>query len=228
MTETWRVIDESGVEHEATVEVHDDYDRSDLAVTMCGRRGIYHGATPIRSAIAHQSWSLDIAVAEILAPGQSSRDESIAAALATGHDDSVRLAQTNAALRTVARDGGVFGVDDGLAVVSLRSLDEARAEAASLKASRAAPAWGPLPTAAEVEAHVARSAPARPRSGAPWAFRCVDTSGDGVAIVYLRTEGCAILWRESFGGVWRPMIGVHRAARWRPVDADGVPVERAR
>jgi hypothetical protein len=45
MTETWRVIDESGVEHEATVEVHDDYDRSDLAVTMCGRRGIYHGAT---------------------------------------------------------------------------------------------------------------------------------------------------------------------------------------
>ena len=94
--------------------------------------------------------------------------------------------------------------------------------------TRAAPAWGPLPTAAEVEAHVARYAPARASGGAPWAFRCVDTSGDGVAIVYLRTEGCAILWRESFGGVWRPMIGVHRAARWRPVDADGVPVERAR
>lgn len=75
MTETWRVIDEDGAEHTATVEVHDDYDRSDLAVTMCGRRGIYHGATPIRSAIAHQSWSLDIAVAEILAPGQSSRAE---------------------------------------------------------------------------------------------------------------------------------------------------------
>jgi hypothetical protein len=91
-----------------------------------------------------------------------------------------------------------------------------------------APPWGTLPTAAEVEAHVARSAPARPRSGAPWARRYADSSGDGVAIVYLRTEGCAILWRESFGGVWRPMLAIHRASQWRPVDDDGVAVERAR
>ena len=89
-----------------------------------------------------------------------------------------------------------------------------------------APAWGPLPTAAEVTAHVARCAPARASDGAPWARRCADTSGDGVAIVYLRTEGCAILWREAFGGVWRPMLARHRASRWRPVDADGVAVER--
>lgn len=89
-------------------------------------------------------------------------------------------------------------------------------------------AWGPLPTAAEVTAHVARYAPARASDGAPWAFRCVDTPGDGVAIVYLRTEGCAILWREPFGGVWRPMLAIHRASKWRPVDADGAPVERVR
>lgn len=89
-----------------------------------------------------------------------------------------------------------------------------------------APAWGTLPSAAEVTAHVARSAPARASDGAPWAHRCADTSGDGVAIVYLRTEVCAILWREAFGGVWRPMLARHRASQWRPVDADGVAVER--
>ena len=228
MSKTWRVIDADGAEHEATVEVHDDYDRSDLAVTMRGRRGIYHGATPIRSAIAHQSWSLDIAVAEILAPGQPSRDESIAAALATGHDDSVRLAQTNAALRTVARDGGVFGVDDGLAVVSLRSLDEARAEVASLKASRATPAWGPLPTATEVDAHVAHIAPARPRRGAPWVRKHGDSSGDGVSIVYLAVIYDRVQWRTPTGGEWHALNEHDRRAQWRPVDGDGMPVERAR
>ena len=87
-------------------------------------------------------------------------------------------------------------------------------------------AWGPLPSAVEVEAHVTHSAPARASDGAPWAHRCADTSGDGVAIVYLRTEGCAILWREAFGGVWRPMLARHRTSQWRPVDADGVAVER--
>ena len=87
-------------------------------------------------------------------------------------------------------------------------------------------AWGPLPSAAEVEAHVTRSAPARASDGAPWAHRCADSSGDGVAIVDLRTEGCAILGREAFGGVWRPMLARHRTSQWRPVDADGVAVER--
>ena len=166
MTETWRVIDEDGAEHTATVDVRDGDDAAALTVAIGrGARDTYHRATEIRAAIAHRAWAADIALAEILAPGQP---------------------------------------------------------------SRTTPARGPLPTAAEVEAHVARYAPARASGGAPWAFRCVDTSGDGVAIVYLRTEGCAILWRESFGGVWRPMLAIHRASQWRPVDADGVPVERAR
>ena len=89
------------------------------------------------------------------------------------------------------------------------------------------PAWGPLPTAAEVEAHVARCAPARRNSGAPWARKHGDSSGEGVSIVYLAVIGDRVQFRAPTGGVWYT-VNVHdRAAAWRPVDADGVPVERA-
>lgn len=166
MSETWRVIDESGAEHMAMVDARDGDDAAALSVAI-GRcaRDTYHRATPIRSAIAHRAWAVDIAVAEILAPGQS---------------------------------------------------------------SRTTPAWGPLPTAAEVEAHVARYAPARRNSGAPWARKHGDSSGEGVSIVYLAVISDRVQFRTPTGGVWYT-VNVHdRAAAWRPVDADGVPVERAR
>ena len=91
-----------------------------------------------------------------------------------------------------------------------------------------APAWGPLPTAAEVEAHVARCAPARRNSGAPWARKHGDSSGEGVSIVYLAVIGDRVQFRAPTGGVWYAMTDRDRAAQWRPVDADGVAVERAR
>ena len=89
-----------------------------------------------------------------------------------------------------------------------------------------APAWGTLPSAAEVTAHVARCAPAWASDGAPWAYRCVDTSGDYVAIVYLRTQGDVVMQREPGGGVWYLLRAWHRDSTWRPVDADGVAVDR--
>jgi len=89
-----------------------------------------------------------------------------------------------------------------------------------------APAWGPLPTADEVTAHVARRAPARGSDGAPWAFRCVDSSGDYVAIVYLRAQGDVVMQREPGRIVWFLPRAWHRDAQWRPVDGEGMPVGR--
>lgn len=96
-----------------------------------------------------------------------------------------------------------------------------------------APAWGPLPTAAEVTAHVARCAPARASDGAPWARRCADTSGAVVSIVYLSARCGAVaaltggvMIRQPRSGVWYPLDHHDRAAQWRPVDGDGMPVER--
>ena len=100
--------------------------------------------------------------------------------------------------------------------------------AAALPAAKpVAPPWGPLPTAAEVEAHVARCAPARRNSGAPWARKHGDSSGEGVSIVYLAVIGDRVQFRAPTGGVWYAMTDRDRAAQWRPVDADGVAVERA-
>lgn len=88
-------------------------------------------------------------------------------------------------------------------------------------------AWGPLPSVAEVEAHVARSAPARASDGAPWARKHSDSSGEGVSIVYLLcSESGLVWWRAPTGGVAFTCNNHDRAAQWRPVDADGVAVER--
>jgi len=95
-------------------------------------------------------------------------------------------------------------------------------------AARAAHAWGPIPTAAEVDAHVARCAPARLRSGAPWARKHGDSSGVGVSIVYLAVIGDRVQFRNPTGGVWYALNDHDRRAQWRPVDGDGMPVERAR
>ena len=92
--------------------------------------------------------------------------------------------------------------------------------------SRTTPAWGPLPTAAEVDAHVARSSPARASDGAPWAYRCADSSGDYVAIIYLRAEEGEVTSCEPGHAVWYRLRAWHRKSQWRPVDADGVAVER--
>lgn len=159
-TETWRVIDEDGTGHAATVEASE----GGLVAVTIDRRCGYPCDTPVRAAIAREAWAADIALAEILAPGQP---------------------------------------------------------------SRTTPAWGPLPTAAEVEAHVARSAPARRNSGAPWARKHGDSSGEGVSIVYLAVIGDRVQFRAPTGGVWYAMTDRDRAAQWRPVDADGVAVERS-
>ena len=89
-----------------------------------------------------------------------------------------------------------------------------------------APSWGPLPTAAEVEAHVAHCAPARPHSGAPWARKHGDSSGDGVSIVYLRADAERLWWRTPTGGIWYVFNDRDARGQWRPVDGDGMPVER--
>ncbi len=99
MSETWRVIDESGAEHEATVYVRDGDNAAALSVAIdrCAR-DTYHRATSIRAAIAHRAWAADIAVAEILAPGQPSRAEVEADAFRRG------MEATRAAAKRVCDD----------------------------------------------------------------------------------------------------------------------------
>jgi hypothetical protein len=92
--------------------------------------------------------------------------------------------------------------------------------------SHVAPAWGPLPSAAEVTVHVARCAPARHRSGAPWARKHGDSSGEGVSIVYLAVIGDRVQFRAPTGGVWYALNSHDERAQWRPVDGDGMPVGR--
>jgi len=70
-TETWRVIDEDGTGHAATVEASE----GGLVAVTIDRRCGYPCDTPVRAAIAREAWAADIAVAEILAPGQPSRAE---------------------------------------------------------------------------------------------------------------------------------------------------------
>ena len=88
---------------------------------------------------------------------------------------------------------------------------------------RQPPAWGPLPTAAEVTAHVARCAPARASDGAPWARR----DAGGVGIVYVRVADGLIETRDGGAMRWLPADTFDVAAQWRPVDGDGMPVERS-
>lgn len=207
MIETWRVIDENGAEHEATVDVREGDDAAALSVAIGrGARDTYHRATEIRAAIAHRAWAADIPVAEILAPGQSSRAEV----------EAVVFAQW-------LRDRADAVVNDDPAAASTLYLAAEQAPAGIV-----APSWGPLPTAAEVEAHVARSSPARASDGAPWAYRCADSSGDYVAIIYLRTEKDEVTSCEPGHAVWYRLRAWHRKSQWRPVDGDGMPVERAR
>lgn len=81
-TETWRVIDENGAEHVAIVETSEG---KLVAVTIRRRFG-YPCDTRVRAAIAREAWAADIAVAEILAPGQPSRAEVEADAFRRGAD----------------------------------------------------------------------------------------------------------------------------------------------
>ena len=97
--ETWRVIDADGAEHTATVDVRDGDDAAALTVAIGrGGRDTYHRATEIRAAIAHRAWAADIAVAEILAPGQPSRAEVEADAFRRG------MEATRAAAKRVCDD----------------------------------------------------------------------------------------------------------------------------
>lgn len=72
-TATWRVVLDSGAigclgVGDAGGGWHD----------VGGRQ--YHPATPLRAAIAHAAWERDWAVVEILAPGELTRAEALAAA----------------------------------------------------------------------------------------------------------------------------------------------------
>ena len=85
--------------------------------------------------------------------------------------------------------------------------------------------WGPLPSAAEVTAHVARCTPANPSWGALWE-RCDDRLGvPVVSVVRLATLGDHVMahrGREE----WSVVHDGDASAQWRAVDADGVAVER--
>ena len=111
MSETWRVIDDAGAEHAATVEVRDGDDATAITVAIGSHshRDAYHRATPIRAAIAHRAWAADIAVAEILAPGQQSRAEACVASRRIG----VRAGLDHAAARLrreSSREGDAYDV----------------------------------------------------------------------------------------------------------------------
>ena len=200
MIEKWRVIDESGEAREVAV-------RSDGPRWCVAEFGKFEvGDVTPRSAIARFCAASLWPVAEILAPGQPSRAEV----------EAVAFAQW-------LRDRADAVVNDDPAAASTLYLAAEQAPAGIV-----APTWGPLPTAAEVTAHVAHCAPARPHSGAPWARKHGDSSGDGVSIVYLRADAERLWWRTPTGGIWYVFNDRDARGQWRPVDGDGMPVERAR
>lgn len=96
MSETWRVIDQNGTEHPVTVEVRDSDVAAAIVVSIGGKSNDYHRDTNVRAAIAHRALAADIAVVEILAPGQPSRDLTAARAYADGAE-----ATRNAAALTI-------------------------------------------------------------------------------------------------------------------------------
>ena len=103
--ETWRVIDENGAEHAAIVETSEG---KLVAVTIRRRCG-YPCDTRVRAAIAREAWADDIAVAEILAPGQPSRAEACVASRRIG----VRAGLDHAASwlrRESSREGDAYDV----------------------------------------------------------------------------------------------------------------------
>lgn len=93
-TETWRVIDEDGTGHAATVEASE----GGLVAVTIDRRCGYPCDTTVRAAIAREAWAADIALAEILAPGQPSRAEVEADAFRRG------MEATRAAAKRVCDD----------------------------------------------------------------------------------------------------------------------------
>lgn len=205
MIEKWRVIDESGATHE--VDVTSDGSAHPLWTTRATYRGIEQKTFPTttaRRSVLRWAVASDVQPVEILAPGQPSRAEV----------EGVVFAQW-------LRDRADAVVNDDPAAASTLYLAAEQAPAGIV-----APSWGPLPTAAEVEAHVARSSPARASDGAPWAYRCADSSGDYVAIIYLRAEEGEVTSCEPGHAVWYRLRAWHRKSQWRPVDADGVAVER--
>jgi len=77
------------------------------------------------------------------------------------------------------------------------------------------PPWGPLPSAAEVEAHIAR--------GGRW----LSLNDDGTLMLFvLHAHSWGVTLRLSGGVVEREPFDVDRDTRWRPIDGDGMPVAR--
>jgi len=76
-------------------------------------------------------------------------------------------------------------------------------------------AWGPLPSVAEVEAHIAR--------GGRW----LSLNDDGTLMLFvLHAHSWGVTLRLSGGVVEREPFDVDRDTRWRPIDGDGMPVAR--
>ena len=111
--ETWRVIDENGAEHAAIVETSEG---KLVAVTIRRRCG-YPCDTRVRAAIAREAWSDDIAVAEILAPGQPSRAEVEADAFRRGAE-----AMREMAARDIAGWWQIFASEAATAATRIRAL----------------------------------------------------------------------------------------------------------
>ena len=87
-------------------------------------------------------------------------------------------------------------------------------------------AWGAMPTAAEVAAHVAR-AEQYAHGGAPWLRRYVAFDGSavtGIEVVYLYVDRERVMTRRPTHGVVYGATAREIASEWRPVDGDGVAV----
>jgi len=87
-------------------------------------------------------------------------------------------------------------------------------------------AWGAMPTAAEVAAHVARAEP-YPHAGAPWLRRYIAFDGSdvtGIEVVYLYVDRERVMTRRPTHGVVYGATVREIASEWRPIDSDGVAV----
>lgn len=148
------------------------------------------------------------------------------------HATIMRLAHGAERLALANGDGTARQVADAYkraASIITAELRPAIAREAIAVADAPAPvAWGAMPTAAEVAAHVAR-AEQYPHGGAPWARKYVAFDGSpatSVEIVYLTCERDRVWLRRPTTGVTYLPSAREVASEWRPIDGDGCAMPR--
>jgi len=201
-TETWRVESEEGEINEVTLTYEHYYWQGDYKGTLGDVAGWPRAAAAKVAAKCHMS------VVSILAPGEPTRAEAIAA-------ERERLA---AMLRNHGDDRVNDAPEYAEAIYDAESL--VRGERPVYAPPKPAPqpiVWGSMPTPEAVAKHAA----GREQDGAPWMLRHAGKSGVRVDVLYLRCDRGKVCYRDAHGPAWWLVQGLMLTSKWRPITDDG-------